>query len=187
MVETLLCFVFVSKKLDPLSRYLKMSWRGKPSQRLPPWTPPALAPTCLLTVTATAAAAACCQAVTQSGRQTGVGRLRDTAEPHPPDETYQTDLSSPTYVPCRLSACATKLQQTAASNWQCLTLRWDNCTFHRYYDAVHHLFRLGPRILGWKSMCWLAGWLPGSSRDIIMNYCNPLLLLFLCMFAVILT
>lgn len=49
LVDSLLCFVFVSKELDPLSRYLKMSWRGKPSQRLPPWTPPnppALAPSC---------------------------------------------------------------------------------------------------------------------------------------------
>ena len=40
LVDSLLCFVFVSKELDPLSRYLKMSWRGRPSQRLPPWTPP---------------------------------------------------------------------------------------------------------------------------------------------------
>lgn len=33
LVDSLLCFVFVSKKLDPLSRHLKMSWRGKPPQR----------------------------------------------------------------------------------------------------------------------------------------------------------
>jgi hypothetical protein len=70
MVDSLLCFVFVSKELDPLSRYLKMSWRGRPSQRLPPATPPCLA--------------RLSQAVRQSGRQTGVGRLRDILTWRPP-------------------------------------------------------------------------------------------------------